>query len=89
MSKKIKTVWDSDPTAADDTAEESYFAGEDSNGDPIAYSATQLAGMTGARNEIPTLRSDVDTLIETILKVPVSGQFMLTAPTPNTLTVYC
>ena len=87
MSKKIKTVWDSDPTAADDTAEESYFAGEDSNGDPIAYSATQLAGMTGARNEIPTLRSDVDSIIETISSQPVTGQFTLTAPTPNTLTI--
>ena len=87
MSKKIKTVWDSDPTAADDTTEESYFAGEDSNGDPIAYSATQLAGMTGARNEIPTLRSDVDSIIETISNQPVTGQFTLTAPTPNTLTI--
>ena len=87
MSKKIKTVWDSDPTAADDTTEESYFAGEDSNGDPIAYSATQLAGMTGARNEIPTLRSDVDSIIETISSQPVTGQFTLTAPTPNTLTI--
>jgi len=63
MSKKIKAVYDADPTAGDDLTKEGLFAGDDGEDNEVVYTRTQVSNTVAEVGEVKRISDDVDSLL--------------------------
>jgi len=85
LSKKIKTVYDADPTAGDDLTKEGLFAGDDGENTPVAYTRTQVSNTVAEVGAVKEIADRVGALETDTIPDPASAFWNVTI-LDNTLT---
>jgi len=85
LSKKIKAVYDADPTAGDDLTKEGLFAGDDGEDNEVVYTRTQVSNTVAEVGAVKEIADRVGALETSTVPDPTSAFWNATI-LDNTLT---